>query len=62
MTGNGPVVRDDTIRLHDRLRVAIFAISCAGAEPPKPAPPEKIIRSVLADKPRVTRFNIEDWS
>ena len=27
-----------------------------GAELPSPLPPEKIIRSILADKPRVTRF------
>lgn len=34
----------------------------AGAEVPKPIEPSKVIRSILADKPRVTRFNIEDWS
>lgn len=42
--------------------VAAAAAAPAGVEPPKPCPPEKVIRSILADKPRVTRFNIEDWS
>jgi hypothetical protein len=62
MTGNELTARDDNTRLGCLLRVAIPVYFVAGAEPPKPAPPEKIIRSILADKPRVTRFNIEDWS
>jgi hypothetical protein len=32
-----------------------------GEEPPKPCAPEMVTRSVLADKPRVTRFVI-DWT
>lgn len=42
--------------------VIVVVVFAAGEEAPKPIPPEKIIRSILADKPRVTRFNIEDWS
>ena len=29
-----------------------------GEEPPKPCPPEKVVRTVLADKPRVTKWTI----
>ena len=37
-------------------------VKFADAEIPHPVPADKIIRSILADRPRVTRFNIEDWS
>jgi hypothetical protein len=30
--------------------------------PPETPVIEKIVRNVLVDKPRVTRFLIEDWS
>lgn len=32
-----------------------------GEPPPSPCPPERVTRSVAADKPRVTRFNCE-WA
>ncbi|RYG52052.1 hypothetical protein EON67_02065 [archaeon] len=33
-----------------------------GEEVPRPIDLTKVTRNVLADKPRVTRFNVEDWS
>ena len=50
------------VPFHKPAPVLTSAHPRAGAEPPKPTPPEKVIRSILADKPRVTRFNIEDWA
>lgn len=38
-----------------------YADEVEGVEPPKPCPPNMIVRNILADKPRVTRFAI-DWS